>query len=140
MSDNRASYVNRWARHYQDEWELRSGDPRLQGWLRVAAYAYAKHEANGHAPLVQGSRHGPGTLQVALATVEPETGEVQHADRRRLHEWVKAAIDYGWLDAKSSTACLIVPHRAIDGGLGSPNAPCKVCDKRAARRKRPVAA
>jgi hypothetical protein len=136
-----AAYEDRWARHYQDAWEVRSGDPRLQGWLRVAAYAFGKHGANGHTPLTQGSRHGPGTLQVALATVDRETGEVRHPSRQRLHEWVRAAVDYGWLDPKSSTRCLIVPPSAIEGGLGSAQAPCRVCDAgKIARRRRPVAA
>jgi len=122
-------YSNRWARHYQDAWEARSGDPKLPGWLRVASYAYAKHGANGHAPLTRASRHGPGTLQIALATIHPETREMLLPPRQRVHEWVRQAVEFGWLDGQSSTVCLIVPAQAVEGGLGNPRTPCKTCSR-----------
>lgn len=127
------AYEDRWSRHYQDAWEKRSGDLRLPGWLRLAAYAYAKHGANGHAPLVQGSKHGPGTLQLALTTVDPETGAHREPSRQRLHEWIKAAVDLGWLAPGSSTRCLIVPPSDVAGGLGNPKKPCATCTRRSTR-------
>jgi hypothetical protein len=64
-----------WAKHYQHAWEERSGDPNLPDWLRVAALAYGKHSANGHAVF------GPGDLALVLGSVDPVTGD--HSERQR---------------------------------------------------------
>lgn len=97
-----------WARHYQEAWHSRSGDPRLPHWLRVAALAYGSHGENGHA------RFKRGEVALILGRVEPLTGEIHpYANVRRA---IGEAISYGWLDDGSYWGCLIVPAHAIRKG------------------------
>lgn len=102
------SDVRVWARHYQDDWQARAGDPRLPYWLRVAALAYGSHANNGHA------RFKRGQIALVLATVDGDTGEVRpFANVRRE---IARAVEYGWLVEGSYWACLIVPAHSIRKG------------------------
>jgi hypothetical protein len=107
-----------WARHYQHAWEERSGDPNLPDWLRVAALAYGKHAANGHAVF------GPGDLALVLGRVDPTTGEISRNDN--VSRAIVTAVKHGWLAKGSKARCLIVPAFAVTGGLGSEFARCAI--------------
>lgn len=109
-----------WARHSREEWHRRSGDPRLPKWLRVAALAYGSHGNNGHASFKRGD--------VAATLGMP--GEP--LDRRRLHEHIAMAVEFGWLADGSTSMCLIVPFHAVDKGpIGKPKKPCPIHTRRA---------
>lgn len=107
-----------WAKHYQHAWAERSGDPNLPDWLRVAALAYGKHSANGHASFA------PGDLALVLGTIDRETGELRPS--RNVSRAIQTAVRYGWLATGSRTRCLVVPAFAVSGGLGSEYAKCQV--------------
>ncbi len=109
---------NPWTRHYQHVWEERAGSPRLPLWLRVASLAYGKHAANGHAPFAMGE------VALAMSSVSPDTGKIVHPSRQRVYDTIKLAIEYGFLAPGSSARCLIVPHHAVEGGVGSPYTLC----------------
>lgn len=112
-----------WARHYQEVWQSRAGDPRLPHWLRVTAAAYGSHSDNGHA------RYKRGELALILGTVDGITGEIK--PYRNLGRAIDDAIAYGWLEPESFWGCLVVPAHAIKrGGLGS-NPACPIHVKRA---------
>lgn len=97
-----------WARHYQDDWQARAGDPRLPYWLRVSALAYGSHADNGHA------RFKRGEVALILASVDRGTGEVRlFANVRRE---IARAVEFGWLEDGSYWGCLIVPAHAIHKG------------------------
>ncbi len=113
-----ASSSSPWARHYQHVWEERSGSPRLPMWLRVAALAYGKHGANGHAPFAAGE------VALALSSVQPNTGNITTPARQNVRRAIDVAMEYGFLAPGSSSRCLIVPHHAIEGGIGNAYAPC----------------
>jgi hypothetical protein len=106
-----------WARHYQDDWQARAGDPRLPYWLRVAALAFGSHANNGHA------RFKRGEIALILGTVDQSTGELRpFANVRRE---IGRAVEYGWLDEGSYWGCLIVPAHSIrKGELGTRPSPC----------------
>jgi len=110
--------VTPWARHYQHIWEERAADPKLPNWLRVAALAYGRHSANGHAVI------GRGRIALVLANVDTVTGEVTPLDRGSVQRAIRTAVKYGWLAPESNSACLVVPGHAISGGLGRPRASC----------------
>lgn len=112
------------SRHNQDEWHRRAGDTRLPKWLRVAALAYGSHGNNGHASFKRGD--------VAIALGEPGAP----VGRRRLHEHIQQAIDFGWLAEGSTSMCLIVPPYAIDkGAIGEPKKPCRTHSRRRGRQE-----
>lgn len=113
-----------WARHFQDDWQARAGDPRLPYWLRVTALAYGSHADNGHA------RFKRGEVALILGSVDQETGEVRpFANVRRE---IARAVEYGWLENGSYWGCLIVPAHSIrKGDLATRPAPCPL----AARHK-----
>jgi len=110
--------VNPWARHYQRVWEERAGDPRMPYWLRVAALAYGKHAANGHAVFKAGQ------IGLILATVNTATGEIKALDRGSVQRAIRSAVEYGWLASESRSRCLVVPGHAIIGGLGGERDVC----------------
>lgn len=112
---------NPWARHYQGVWSERSGDPSLPDWLRVAALAYGRHRANGHATF------GAGRVALVLARVDTATGELTPSSN--VSRAIAKAVEYGWLAQGSKTRCLIVPRHAVEGGVGHPFAACPVHDK-----------
>lgn len=114
-----------WARHYQDEWASRAGDPRLPHWLRVTALAYSSHTDNGHA------RFKRGEVALILGRVDATTGEIQ--PHRNVARVIGEAIAYGWLAADSFWGCLVVPAHAIKKGSHGTASPCPIHVKR--RRK-----
>lgn len=101
-----------WARHFQDQWQERAGDPRFPYWLRVAALAYGSHLDNGHARFKRG--------EIALILGAP--GQ-PYANVRRA---IEAAVEYGWLADGSYWACLIVPAHAVKKGPWVTPKPCPV--------------
>jgi hypothetical protein len=105
-----------WAKHYQHVWQERSGSPNLPDWLRVAALAYGKHAANGHAWFA------PGEVALVLGLIDQETGELR--PNSNASRAIRKAVQYGWLAEGSKTRCLIVPAHAVGGGLGSEFARC----------------
>lgn len=112
-----------WARHYQDQWQERAGDPRFPYWLRVAALAYGSHLDNGHA------RFKRGEIGLILGTPGQPYPNVRRA--------IAVAVEYGWLEEGSFWGCLIVPSHAIRKGPWVTPKPCPVHAKRSlSERKR----
>lgn len=108
-----------WARHYQDTWHERSGDPRLPRWLRIVALAYGCHDNDGHA------RFKRGDVALVLGSVDHETGAVIPLPRQRVHEAITQAVELGFLAEGSFARCLIVPaHGVRKGPLDTPHKPC----------------
>jgi hypothetical protein len=105
-------YSNPWAKHYQSIWEERAASPSLPHWLRVACLAYGMHKFNGHA------RFKPGEIALALSRVNYETGEISTPNKHAVQRAIRTAIKEGWLAKESGALCLVVPHNAIEGGLG----------------------
>jgi hypothetical protein len=126
-------WKNPWAKHYQQEWQARAGNPRLPLWLRVASLAYGTHLGNGHA------NFHPGEIAVALTTVDTTTGLMHSPKRQDINRAIKAAVSHDWLAERSGSTCLVVPGHAISGGLGNPAAPCPVHENEAAKRRRQAA-
>jgi hypothetical protein len=114
-----------WARHYQEVWQSRAGDPRLPYWLRVAAAAYGSHSDNGHA------RFKRGELALILGTVDRASGQIRPYEN--LARAITDAIEYGWLGDESFWGCLVVPAHAIKKGSHSHVPACPIHIKR--RRK-----
>ena len=112
------------SRHNQEVWQRRAGEPWLPKWLRVAALAYGAHGNNGHATFKRGD--------VAITLGDPG----HPLDRRRLHEHISQAIEFGWLMPGSTSMCLIVPPDAVDKGpIGAPKKPCPVHRRRGQRHE-----
>lgn len=106
--------------HDQRTWEERAGDQRLPYWLRVAALAFGKHRANGHASF------SAGQISLILGRVTLPEGEVIPLDKGSTQRAIRKAIEYGWLSPESGSLCLVVPGNAVDGGYGGgPNTPCQ---------------
>jgi hypothetical protein len=118
-----------WARHYQDDWQARAGDPRLPYWLRVTALAFGSHADNGHAKFKRGE------VALILGTVDRQTGEVRpFANVRRE---IARAVEYGWLEDGSYWGCLIVPAHSIRRGeMGKRPPPCPLASRHKDRRNR----
>ncbi|WP_137292019.1 hypothetical protein [Nocardioides dongxiaopingii] len=118
-----------WARHYQDDWQARAGDPRMPYWLRVASLAFGSHANNGHAKFKRGE------IALILAKVDPGTGEVRpFANVRRE---IALAVEYGWLEEGSYWGCLIVPAHSIrKGDMYAKQAPCPLAKRHKERANR----
>lgn len=115
-----------WARHFQDDWQARAGDPRLPYWLRVAALAYGSHGNNGHA------RFKRSEVALVLGTVDKRTGEVRpYPNVRRA---IADAVEYGWLEEGSFWGCLIVPAHSVKKGDWASRTPCPLAAKHKERR------
>lgn len=117
-----------WARHYQDEWHRKAGNPDLPYWLRVAALAYGSHGYNGHATFKRGD------IALVLATADPETGEIQPYEN--VGRAIRDAIEYGWLAAESYWGCLVVPAHAIKKGNHGWTSECPAHKKKGTRSQR----
>lgn len=102
------AHTGSWARHYQEVWQSRAGDPRLPYWLRVAAAAYGSHTDNGHA------RFKRGELALILGTLDRKTGQIQPYGN--LGRAIADAAEYGWIEPESFWGCLVVPAHAIKKG------------------------
>jgi hypothetical protein len=118
-----------WARHFQDDWHARAGDPRLPYWLRAAALAYGSHADNGHA------RFRRGDVSLVLGSVDAAGSVRPYPNVRRA---IAFAVEYGWLEEGSYWGCLIVPAHSIrKGDLARRPAPCPLSakhDERTANR------
>lgn len=117
-----------WARHYQDEWHRKAGDPRLPYWFRIAALAYGSHGYNGHATFKRGD------IALVLATVDQDTGEI--APFENVGRAIRDAIEYGLLAPESFWGCLVVPAHAIKKGTHGRRSDCPIHVKRRARSER----
>lgn len=118
-----------WARHFQDEWQARAGDPRLPRWLRVAALAYGSHTNNGHA------RFKRGEVALILGSIDRETGVVGPYPNVRRE--VALAVEFGWLEEGSYWGCLIVPAHSIrKGDMYAKPAPCPLAKTHSTKVKR----
>lgn len=117
-----------WARHYQDVWHERSGNPMLPRWLRVTALAYGSHDNDGHA------RFKRGEVALVLGHVDHDTGAVIPLSRQRVHEAVQQAVELGFLAAGSIPRCLIVPaHDVRKGPSDRQERPCPIHVRRLKR-------
>ena len=122
-----SSAANPWARHYQSEWQSRSGDARLPYWLRVTALAYGNHQDNGHARFKRG--------EVALILGIPDGyGGIVPLDN--VGRAIADAVTYGWLAEESFWGCLVVPAHAIKKGPIAHSPACAIHIRRARRRAR----
>ncbi|WP_370331932.1 hypothetical protein [Mycolicibacterium hippocampi] len=96
--------LNPYSMHYQSWWRDHASNPDLKPqWLRVAAFAYATHGRNGHAPVARGE------LMQLLGTQYPST--VQNA--------IAKAVDFSFLHEDSCAECLIVPSHGIAKNIGA---------------------
>lgn len=124
---------NPFSMHFQKVWLERAANTRLPLWARLVSLAYGNHEANGHANFKRGD------LGFVLGT-PPRDGEPPiMVSKYALRDALNLAIEIGWLDPRSCTECLVVPAHAITGGLGDPEKPCVVHErKRTNRAKKTV--
>lgn len=123
--------MSSWARHYQEVWQSRAGDPRLPYWLRVASLAYGLHGENGHA------RFKRGEIALVLADVDRESGQIRPYEN--VGRAIKDAIEYGWLESESFWGCLVVPAHAVrKGSLTRAVATCPIHSRRARRAREAV--
>jgi hypothetical protein len=120
--------INVWSKHYHGVWAERSANTQLPDWLRVAALAYGRHKANGHAEF------GPGDVAYVLGKVDEQTGEFQ--PNENVTRAIRTAVKYGFLAEGSKSRCLVVPAHAIEGGLGNPHARCPMHEDTLTRRRR----
>ncbi len=111
-----------WARHYQEAWQSRAGDPRLPHWLRVTAAGYGSHGNNGHALFKRGQ------LALILAAPDKRTGAIR--PYTNLGRAIDEAVEYGWLEEESYWGCLIVPAHAIKKGAYGTVGVCPIHVKR----------
>lgn len=120
--------------HFQRGWRDIATQDHLTDWVRVAALAYGRHRANGHASFQ------PGDLQSALLRVDAMTGEVALPAKATVSRAIGTAVANGFLARGSDARCLIVPAH-IQGGLGNPADLCPVHEGRRRRAvERPLAA
>lgn len=117
-----------WARHYQDDWHRKAGDPRLPYWLRVSALAYGSHGYNGHAVFKRGE------IALILATIDQNTGEITPFEN--VGRAIRDAVEYGWLAPDSFWGCLVVPAHAIKKGTHGRRTECPIHKKKQARSER----
>jgi hypothetical protein len=120
---------NPWTRHYQSAWENRAANPDLPCWARVVAFAYGRHEANGHANFKRGE------LSFLTGTPPKDGGPFRRRDRSTLRKAIAVAVQYGWLAEGSCTECL-VPQHEIAGPPGDPFKPCPVHERKARQKPR----
>ncbi len=76
--------------------------------------------------------------QLAWILGKPPDGDrpFKRVDRTTMRDAIALTIKHGWLAEGSCTECLIVPGHAITGGLGDPDKPCPVHDRRHAAKRR----
>lgn len=126
----RSTASRAWARHYQDDWQARAGDPRLPYWFRIAALAFGCHTENGHA------RFKRGEVALVLGSLDPKTGELRpFANVRRE---IARAVEYGLLEEGSYWGCLVVPAHSIKKGNLARATPCPLARKHRERSNRSV--
>jgi hypothetical protein len=113
-----------WSKHYREFWSRQASNPNLPLPNRVFSLAYGCHGANGHTPFA------PGELRRVLCAPPTADEPVRMYDRSTLYRAIETAKDYGYLDGRSSSQCLIVPQGQIQFGVGEAYAPCEVCMKR----------
>lgn len=117
-----------WSKHYHNVWAERSANTALPDWLRVAALAYGRHKANGHAAF------GPGDVAHVLGKVDESTGVFQ--PNENVTRAIRTAVRHGFLAEGSKSRCLVVPAHAIEGGLGNAYAPCPMHEGTVNKRRR----
>lgn len=94
--------------HFQDHWMEKAGNPKLPLWLRVAAYAYGTHAANGHASFNRGE------VRDVLSKIDVKNRLPVQPDDANISRAIRTAVEYGWLDPRSTMRCLVVPAHQIE--------------------------
>ena len=111
--------------HRRSFWEAHAGNARIPVWQRIYALAYGVHRRNGHAPFMAGEI----ATAVAINDIDTSTGEVLRTrvpTSADISHAIATAVENGFLDPKSNSACLVVPRHAIEGGLlGKESEVCK---------------
>lgn len=121
--------ANPWTKHYQSAWENRAANHKLPMWARVVAYAYGRHEANGHAVFQRGDL-------AWLLGKPPQDGEPsKKAHPTTVRDAIATAVKYGWLAEDSCAECLIVPSHGIEGPPGNAEKPCPVHERKYTQRR-----
>lgn len=122
------SKENPFSMHRQGVWEERAADKSLPLWIRLSALAFACHRANGHA------NFKTGELEILLG--KPGlSGQWDRVPATSVSRAIAAAKKAGWIADESNARCLVVPHHAITGGLGSEHEKCSVhIGKRSGKR------
>ncbi len=82
-------------------------------YIRVYFLAMGDGNRLGHA------EYGPGALRKALSRVNRETGEVTLPSPATVSRAIAEARDCGLLAPESGARCLVLPWRAVMGGMGS---------------------
>ena len=90
------------------------------GGYGVAALAYGKHAANGHASFA------PREVALVLSKVDESTGEIITPPSSNVSRHIQTAVRYGFLARGSGARCLVVPAHAVAGGLGNAFKECAV--------------
>ncbi|RFZ65618.1 hypothetical protein DE4576_03387 [Mycobacterium marinum] len=112
------SIQNPFSMHRQAVWKeraaTRAANPTLPLWIRVASLALGCHRANGHAAF----QSGEIAEILGMPGLPLSASAVSNA--------IKAAKNAGWIDARSTSRCLVVPPHAVHGGLGHANDRCGV--------------
>jgi hypothetical protein len=116
-----------WSKHYREFWQQQASNPYIPLPIRVFSLAYGCHGANGHTPFK------PGELARALIAPPAADGRLKWYDRSTIYRAVETAKDYGYLDSRSSSRCLIVPQGQIQFAMGE-YTQCAVCAGRVESR------
>jgi hypothetical protein len=125
------SITNPFSMHRQAVWEERAADRSLPLWVRVAALAFGCHRRNGHANFID------HPLKVLLG--EPgDHGEWKCVEESSISRAIAAAKKAGWIAEESNSRCLVVPHHAIEGGLGHEYDKCSVHMGKRTNKARPT--
>ena len=105
------SITNPFALHRQGVWLERAADETLPNWVRLAALAFARHRGNGHANFCAGE------IAKLLAASTP-SGDRKPMSHQAVSNTIARAKSKGWIADESTARCLVVPHHAVEGGLG----------------------
>jgi hypothetical protein len=113
-----------WSSHDREFWKRQALNPNVLPLAhRIYALAYGCHNANGHTPL------GPGELKRLMCRPPTDSGRARFYDDSTVYRAIQDAVRFGYLDARSSRSCLIVPQGQIMFGIGDRFAPCEVCQR-----------
>ena len=111
------SLDNPFTMHRQTFWEEQAATLPL-AWQRLGAIAFATHKRNGHANFKAG--------KLAMMLGKPGPDGWESLSSTHLSNLIASAKKAGWLAPESNSRCLVVPHHAIQGGLGHENEKCAV--------------
>ena len=113
------SLTNPFSFHYQGVWLERAANPVLPDWLRLAALAFGKHKANGHA------NFGTGEIANLLGRRSPD-GQLKPLSGSAVSNAIRRAKELGFIADQSHARCLVVPPHAVTNGLGKAYESCRI--------------